>query len=110
MIKLCLTHLEVWAGCICREEELFQEGGRDVCALMLLPGKRLGCSSLWFQQTQPDLLAGAGIVLMHGWLVQDGISLLDISAVPLSLGSVQGDLCSAFNSSSQKSAFLEGWY
>lgn len=30
MIKLCLTHLEAWAGCICREEELFQEGGMSV--------------------------------------------------------------------------------
>lgn len=52
VIKLCLTHLEVWAGCIGREEELLQVGGMNVCALMLLPGKGLGCSRIWFQPTE----------------------------------------------------------
>lgn len=30
MMEVCLTHLEVWAGCICRKEELFQVGGMSV--------------------------------------------------------------------------------
>lgn len=33
MVELCLTHLEVWAGCICREEVLFQVGGMPVPSL-----------------------------------------------------------------------------
>lgn len=42
---------------------------------------------------------------MQDWLFQDGISLLDVSAAPLSLGSIQGDLRSAFSSSTKNVLF-----
>lgn len=103
MIKLCLTHLEVWAGCICGEEELLQVGGMSVPSCCS-QGRAWAAADFGFS-TQS--LFGRSWDGSDAWLACLGWDhLLDVSAAPLSLGCIQAALSSAFSSSCQKFALL----
>lgn len=55
MVELCSTHLEVWAGCVCREEVLFQVGGMPVPSLC---SPRGAWAPAAFDFSKPSLLVG----------------------------------------------------
>lgn len=69
MMELCLTHLEVWAARICREEELSQVGGMSVS--WLLPGEGPGLQQNFISANWAcwwtGLLAGAGLAVLR-WI------------------------------------------
>lgn len=55
MVELCPTHLEVWAGCMCRKEVLFQVGGMSA---PLLCSPRGAWAPAAFDFGKPSLLVG----------------------------------------------------